>query len=100
MSAGCDNWPQAISQAECFCSSYSRFIVLLEIWWDRLDDLFSLVGVVNFESNQVFWGSELELGNAILSVFLDGDLFSAGQVLLFSSHDFDEVLQILDFLGL
>ena len=56
--------------------------------------------VINFKGEEVSGGSKLELGNTILLVLLDGDLLSAGQTLLFSPDDLDELLQILNFLWL
>jgi len=56
--------------------------------------------VVNLESEEILWSSELELGNVALLVLLDGDSVSLWKMLLLSSHDLDEVLQVLDFLWL
>jgi len=68
--------------------------------WDRLHDLLGLVLVVDLEREQVLGSSKLELGRGRLLVLLNGDLVSLGQVLLVSSHDLDEFLQVLDFLWL
>jgi hypothetical protein len=57
-----------------------------------LHDLFSLDFIINLKSVEVSRSSELELGNAVSLVFLDGDLFGLWKVLLFSSHDLDEFL--------
>jgi hypothetical protein len=65
-----------------------------------LHDLFSLVLVVDLQGKQIPGGSQLELGGVGLSVLLDGDSVGLGQVLLLSSHDLDEFLQVLDFLWL
>ena len=68
--------------------------------WDRLHDLVSLDLVIDLEGEEVAGGSQLELCDAVSLVLLDGDLLSAGQVLLLSTHDLNELLQVLDFLGL
>ena len=68
--------------------------------WDGLHDLVGLDLVVDLEGVQVARGPELELSDAILLVFLDSDLFGGGQVLLLFSHDLDEFLEVLNFLGL
>ena len=60
--------------------------------WNRLHDLICLNFIINLKSEEVLRGSELELGNAVSLVILDGDLFGLWQVLLFSSHDLDEFL--------
>jgi hypothetical protein len=65
-----------------------------------LHDFIGLNFIVNLEGEEIFGSSELELGNAILLVLLDGDLLSTGETLLFSSHDLDEFLKVLDFLWL
>jgi hypothetical protein len=57
-----------------------------------LHDLFCLDFIINLKSVEVSRSSELELGNAVSLVFLDGDLFGLWKVLLFSSHDLDEFL--------
>ena len=75
-------------------------MLFLEVWWDALHDLLSLGSVINLKGVKVLGCAQLELGNCGLLVFLDRDLFSFGQVLLLSSHDLDEFLQIFDFLGL
>ena len=75
-------------------------MLLLEVWWDGLHDLLGLGGVVNLEGVEVLGRTELELGNGGLLVLLDSDLFSLGKVLLLSSHDLDEFLQVFDFLWL
>ena len=75
-------------------------LLLLEVWWDALHDLFSLGGVVDLESKQVLGGAQLELGDSALLVLLDSDLFGLGEVLLLSPHDLNELLQVFDFLSL
>ena len=75
-------------------------MLLLEVWWDGLHDLLGLGGVVDLKGEEVLGGTELELGNGGLLVLLDSDLFSLGKVLLLSSHDLDEFLQVFDFLWL
>jgi hypothetical protein len=56
--------------------------------------------VINLKSEKVLWSSKLELGDVALLVLLDGDSVSLWKMLLLSSHDLDEVLQVLDFLWL
>ena len=75
-------------------------LLLLEIWGNALHDLLCLCRVINFEGVQILGGSKLELGDGIFLVLLDSDLFGFGQVLLLSSHDLDELLQVLNLLGL
>ncbi len=75
-------------------------LLLLESGRDALHDLLGLDLVVNLESEEVARGSQLELCDTVSLVLLDSDLLSAGKVLLLSAHDLDELLQILDFLGL
>ena len=75
-------------------------MLLLEVWWDGLHDLLGLGGVVDLEGEEVLGGTELELGNGGLLVLLDSDLFGFREPVLLSAHDLDELLQILDFLGL
>ena len=75
-------------------------LLLLEGGRDGLHDLISLDLVVNLKGEQVLGGSELELCDAVFLVLLDSDLLSAGKALLLSTHDLDELLQILDLLGL
>ncbi len=74
--------------------------LLLESGRDGLHDLLSLDLVVDLEGEQVSGSSKLELCDAVSLVLLDSDLLSAGEALLLSTHDLDELLQILDFLGL
>ena len=74
--------------------------LLLECGRDGLHDFLSLVLIVDLEGEQVSGGSQLELCDAVSLVLLDSDLLSAGQALLLSTNDLDELLQILDFLGL
>ena len=52
-----------------------------------LHDFLSLVFVINFKSEEISGGSEFKLSNAIFLVFLDSDLFSTWQALVFSSDD-------------
>ena len=80
--------------------SSSVDLVLLECGGDGLHDLLGLDLIINLEGEEVSGGSQLELCDAVSLVLLDGDLLSAGQVLLLSAHDLDELLQVLDFLGL
>ncbi len=65
-----------------------------------MHDLLSLDLVVNLESEEVSGCSQLELSDAVLLVFLNSDLLGTWEILLLSSHDLDEFLQVLDFLGL
>ena len=65
-----------------------------------LHNFLSLYLVIDLECEEVSGGSQLELSDAVLLVFLYSDLLGTGQVLLLSSHDLDEFLQVLDFLGL
>ena len=68
--------------------------------WNGLHDLVGLHLVVDLQSQQLAWSSELELGGVGLLVLLDGDSVSRWKVLHVSSHDLDEFLQVLDFLWL
>ena len=76
-----------------------------------MHDLFSLLGVVDLEGQEMSWSSKLEFPDTVL-VLLDGDSVSSGEVVSFSllfftnviifsifvvSHDADEFLQVLDF---
>lgn len=65
-----------------------------------MHDLIGLDLIVNLESEEVSGCSELELGDAVLLVLLDSDLLGTWEVLLLSSHNLDEFLQILNFLWL
>ena len=65
-----------------------------------LHDLVSLGLVVNLQGEEVLGSSQLELGGGGFLVLLDGDSVSDGEVLLLSSHDLDEFLEVLDFFGL
>jgi len=75
-------------------------LVFLEVGGNGLHDLLGLVFVVDHQSVEVSGGSELELSHIGSLVLLDSDLFGLGEVLLLSPHNLDELLQILDFLGL
>ncbi len=74
--------------------------LLLEGGGNGLHDLLSLDLIVNLEGEEVSGGSQLELCDAVSLVLLDSDLLSAGQGLLLSTDDLDELLQILNLLGL
>ena len=74
--------------------------LLLEGGRNGLHDLLSLDFIVNLECEEVSGGSQLELCDAVSLVLLDSDLLSAGQGLLLSTHDLDELLQVLNLLGL
>ena len=75
-------------------------LVFLEVGGNGLHDFLSLCLVVDHQGVQVPGGSELEFSDSGLLVLLDSDLFGLGEMLLLSPHDLDELLQILDFLGL
>ena len=68
--------------------------------WDGVHDFLSFLLVINFEGEEILWSSQLELGSILLLGVFDDDFFSFWQVLLLSSHDLDEFLQVLDFLWL
>jgi hypothetical protein len=91
---------QQLSQNPAFSLGVHVELFLLEVWWDALHDLLSLGRVVNLKGVQILGGSELELGDRVSLVLLDSDLLGLGQVLALSSHDLDELLQVLNFLGL
>ena len=65
-----------------------------------MHDLLGLVFVVDLESEEVLWSSQLEFGGVALPVLLDGDSVGLWEMLLLSSHDLNEFLQVLDFLWL
>ena len=75
-------------------------MLLLEVGWDALHDLLGLCLVVNGMSVEVAGGSEFQLGDVIPVTLLDCDLFCLRKVFLLPSHDFDELLQIVDSLWL
>ena len=75
-------------------------LLLLEVWGDALHDLLGLGSVINLEGEEVLGGTKLELGDRVLLVLLDSDLFGLGEVLPLSAHNLDELLQILNLLGL
>lgn len=62
-------------------------------------DLFSLLHV-HLKSKEVLGSPELELGHSGFLRSLDDDSVALDLVLLLTSHDFDELFQILNFLGL
>ncbi len=100
-----DSTAEVLSSAFALCSSSDTAScsvnrLLLESGRDRLHDLLGLDLIVDLQGEQVSGGSQLELCDAVSLVLLDSDLLSAGQALLLSAHDLDELLQILDFLGL
>ena len=68
--------------------------------WDGVHDFLSFLLIINFESEEVPWSSKLELGGIALLVVFNDDFLGFWQVLLLSSHDLDEFLQVLDFLWL
>lgn len=57
-----------------------------------MHDLVSLDFIVNLKSEEISGCSQLELGNAVSLVLLDGDLFGTRKTLLLSSHDLDKFL--------
>jgi len=65
-----------------------------------LHNFIGLNFVINLEGEEIFGSSELELSDTVLLVLLDGDLLSTGETLLFSSDNLNELLEVLDFLGL
>ena len=65
-----------------------------------MHDLIGLGGVVNLQGVEVLGGAQLELGELVLLVLLDSDLFGLGQVLALPTHDLNEFLQVLNLLGL
>lgn len=65
-----------------------------------MHDLFGLDLIINLESEKVSGCSELELSDAVSLVLLDSDLLGTWEILLLSSHNLDEFLQVLNFLGL
>ena len=75
-------------------------LLLLEVGRNALHDFLSFGRVVDLQGVKVLGSAQLELGDGGLLVLLDSDLFGVGKVLLLSSHDLDEFLQVLDFLGL
>ena len=75
-------------------------LLLLEVRRDALHDLLRLGGIVNLQGVKVLRSAQLELGELVLLVLLDSDLFGLGQVLALPAHDLDEFLQIFNLLGL
>jgi hypothetical protein len=65
-----------------------------------LHDLIGLDLIIDLEGEEVSGCSELELSDAVLLVLLDSDLLGTWEVLLLSSHNLDEFLQVLNFLWL
>ena len=65
--------------------------------WNGVHDFLSFLLVINLKSKKVLWSSQLELGGVGLLVVFNDDFFSFWQVLLLSSHNLDEFLQVLDF---
>ena len=75
-------------------------LLLLESGRDGLHNLLSLDLIIDLEGEEVARSSQLELSDPVSLVLLDSDLLSAGEVLLLSAHDLDELLQVLDLLRL
>ena len=75
-------------------------LLLLEVGRDGLHDLLGLDLVVDLEGVQVLGSAQLKLGELVLLVLLDSDLFGLGQVLALPAHDLDEFLQIFNLLRL
>lgn len=69
-------------------------------WWDGIHDSLCLVSILDLESEQVLGGSKLELGNVALLALFDGDSIRLWEVILASSHYFNEFFQILYLLWL
>ena len=65
-----------------------------------MHDLIGLDLIINLESEKVSGCSQLELCDAVLLVLLDSDLLGTWEILLLSSHNLDEFLQVLNFLWL
>ena len=90
----------SIETQTCLSLGVDVELFLLEIGRNALHDLLSFGRVVDLKSVEVLRSTQLELGDGGLLVLLDSDLFGLGKVLLLSSHDLDEFLQVLDFLWL
>jgi len=67
---------------------------------DGLHDFVGLEFVVNLQGEEISGGSELELGDPVLLVLFDCDLFGTWKVLLLSSHNLNEFFQIFNLLWL
>ena len=72
----------------------------LEVGRDTLHNLLCLGLVIDLVGVDVLWRAEFQLSDRALLALLDCDLFCWRKVFLLSPHDLDELLQILDFLGL
>ena len=72
----------------------------LEVRGNGFDNLLGLNLIVDLVGVEISGRSELELCDIVFLVLLDNDLLSNGQFLVLSSHDLDEFLELLDFLGL
>ena len=68
--------------------------------WDWLLNLFSSFLSIDFQGDEIFRSTKLELSHISLLILFYRDLLSFRQVLMFSAHDFNEFLQFLNFLGL
>ncbi len=90
----------SVETQTCLSLGVDVELFLLEIGRNALHDLLSFGRVVDLQSVEVLRSTQLELGDGGLLVLLDSDLFGLGKVLLLSSHDLDEFLQVLDFLWL
>lgn len=77
-------------------------LLLLEVGRNGLHNLLGSALLIDDQSVEVTRGSELELSDILIVplVLLDSDLFGFREPVLLSAHDLDELLQILDFLGL
>lgn len=42
-------------------------------WWDGIHNSLCLVPVLNFEGQEIPWGSKLEFGDVALLALFDGD---------------------------
>merc|ERR1712100_574837 len=54
--------------------------LLLEIWWNGIHNSFRLVSILDLESEEVLWSSQLELRNVALLALFDGDSIGFRQV--------------------
>ena len=68
--------------------------------WDWLLNLFSSFLSIDFQGDEIFRSTKLELSHISLLILFYRDLLSFRQMLMFSAHDFNEILQFLNFLGL
>ena len=79
---------------------FSFNFILLDEGRHALNDFVGMSSVIHSVSVQVARCAQLELCRVALLAFLDGDFACVGEVLVFISHQLDEILQFLDFLWL